>query len=89
MNRNWKLWLIDTTERTARTFVQGFLGAVTLDAFTEFDATWLENLALGAMAGVYAILVAFAGKPVGSPQSASLLPEAQDPPTPVRPEAVK
>ena len=34
MSGTTKRWLLDTAERTARTFVQGFLGAVTLDAFT-------------------------------------------------------
>lgn len=74
MTRNWKLWLFDTLERTARTFVQGFLGAVTLDAFTKIDLSWLENVQIGGMAGVYAILVAFAGRQVGASSSASLLP---------------
>jgi hypothetical protein len=81
MSGNTKRFLIDTGERTARTFVQGFLGAVTLDAFSgAFNPTWFQNMGLGAMAGVYAILVAFAGKRTGAPDSASLLPADVDPP---------
>lgn len=81
MSANTRRWLIDTAERTAKTFVQGFLGAVTLDAFSDaFNPTWLQNMGLGLMAGIYAILVAFAGKQVGAPDSASLLPAQVDPP---------
>jgi hypothetical protein len=64
----------DMLIRTARTFVQGFLGVVTIDAFSEsFDASILETLGVGALAGVYAVLVAFAAKPVGDSKSASFL----------------
>lgn len=83
MNGTTKRWLLDAGERTARTFVQGFLGAVTLDAFSDaFNPTWFQNLQLGLLAGVYAILAAFAGKQTGANDSASLLPEHVDPPQP-------
>lgn len=53
-----------TLERTARTFVQGFLGIVTADALNGgLDATLLDSLQVGALAGVYAILMAFAFPP--------------------------
>jgi Putative lactococcus lactis phage r1t holin len=64
----------DMLIRTARTFVQGFLGVVTVDAFSSgFDATLLQTLGMGALAGVFAILTAFAAKPVGNPADASFL----------------
>jgi hypothetical protein len=64
----------DLLIRTARTFVQGFLGVVTIDAFSEgFDATLLQTLGMGALAGVFAILTAFVAKPVGNPNNASFL----------------
>ena len=68
----------DLLVRTARTFVQGFLGVVTVDAFSAgFDATFLETLGMGALAGVFAILTAFAGKSVGNPEDASFLSKKQ------------
>lgn len=73
-------WAIDAAERTARTFVQGFLAVITIDAFTDLSASWLEMLGVGAMAGVYSVLTAFAAKPVGAKDSASLLPTGLDPP---------
>ena len=65
-------YLKDLAERTARTFVQGFLGVVTLDALTSLDMTIVDKLAVGAIAGLYAILTAFAARGTGDPESASL-----------------
>ena len=83
----WVAWLVDTAERTARTFVQGFLAVVTLDGLTDATTKLPDtNLGLGmqllagALAGVYAVLTAFIAKPIGSPSSASLLPATLDPP---------
>jgi hypothetical protein len=64
MNRG-KLYA--TIERTARTFVQGFLGIVTADAFNGgLNATLAESLEVGALAGAYAVLMAFAFPPRAS-----------------------
>lgn len=52
-----------TLERAARTFVQGFLGVVTLSGLTAVDLTTLHQLEAGALAGGYAILMAFAFPP--------------------------
>lgn len=78
MSPTTRAWLLDTAERTARTFVQGFLAAVSLDGISNAVAGipntnlgfWMQLL-LGAVAGFYAILSAFAGKVVKSPASAS------------------
>lgn len=50
-------------ERAARTFVQGFLGVVTVQAFTTVDITLVHQLEVGALAGAYALLMAFAAPP--------------------------
>ena len=50
-------------ERTARTFVQGFLGVVTLTSLTTADANIQQALLGGALAGGYAVLMAFAFPP--------------------------
>ena len=71
MNKNY--WF-DLLERTARTFVQGFLSVVTFDVLVEdFQATWLQKLAIGALAGALAILTSFAAKGVASRESASFI----------------
>lgn len=61
----------DLLERTLRTFAQGFLAVVTLDALTSFDATWTQTVLAGLLAGGYAVLTAFAARGVGSSDSAS------------------
>lgn len=59
--------LYATLERTARTFVQGFLGVVTADALNGgLSITLLESLEAGALAGAYAVLMAFAFPPRAS-----------------------
>lgn len=78
----WQRWLLDALERTARTFVQGFLMVWTLDAATALDADWGTRVLGGAVAGGYSVLMSFAAKPVGAKDSASLLPEDVDPPQP-------
>ena len=64
-------FLFDLLERTARTFVQGFLAVVTLDAATEVNIEWKYKLLAGAIAGGYAVLTAFAAGNVGSRNDAS------------------
>jgi Putative lactococcus lactis phage r1t holin len=78
-----KRFFYDLIERTLRTFVQGFLSVVTLDAFSKgFDPTWKQTVGMGLLAGVYAVLTAFAAKPIGgNTNSASVL----NPPAGVQP----
>lgn len=68
--------LYGTLERTARTFVQGFLGIVTADAINGgLNATLVESLEVGALAGAYAVLMAFAFPPRASAAPAEAYPE--------------
>jgi hypothetical protein len=53
----------DALQRMARTFVQGFLGVVTLSGVTAVDLTTLHQLEAGALAGAYAVLMFFAFPP--------------------------
>lgn len=77
----WKRWLIDTAERTVRTFIQGFLAVFTLDQVLDRVTTSIMDQVYGGLiAGAYAVLMAFAAKPSGAPDSASFLPEEMDPP---------
>ena len=78
MSRDWKLWLIDTGERLVKTFVQAFAGSLVVTGWDDVKAA----LAIAASAGVLAVLMAVAGKQVGSPSSAALLPRRLDPPPP-------
>lgn len=55
---NW----LDLLERTARTFVQGFLAVVTFDSLSEgFNPTLSQKLLTGVLSGVFAVLTKFAG----------------------------
>lgn len=58
--------LAASAERAARTFVQGFLGVVTLSGLTAVNLTTLHQLEAGALAGAYAVLMYFAFPPKGS-----------------------
>ena len=76
----WARWALDTLERTARTFLQGMLGVVTVDTFTDLEVSWQQTLLIGALSGVLAVAASFAAKGSGAPDSASFLPEGTDPP---------
>lgn len=56
----------DVLERAARTFVQGFLAVVTVQAFTTVDITLVHQLEVGALAGAYSLLTSFAVPPRGA-----------------------
>lgn len=76
----WVAWLFDASERTARTFIQGMLAVITVSPFTsQIDANWQTTLGIGAAAGAWAVVMSFAGKQVGSHDTASFLPEKIDP----------
>lgn len=76
----WLRWLLDATERALRTFAQGFVAVITVDAFTDFSSGWDDMLLIGALAGLYSILMSLAAKPSGAEDSASYLPHRMDPP---------
>lgn len=80
IRNEWAAWAVDTLERTARTFLQGFLGAASIDGISDVfagvpdtDLGLGAQLAIGAAAGVWAVLTSWAAKPLGSTSSASFL----------------
>lgn len=71
-----KDYLLDLGERAVRTFAQGFVSVVTVDALTDdINTSLLTDLKVGGLAGVFAIVTALAAKRVGHPDSASFLEE--------------
>lgn len=83
MSADTKRWFLDAGERLGKTFLQGFLAAITLDQFSDsFDPSFKFTLGAAAMAGIYSVLMSIASKPVGASDSASLLPADVDPPQP-------
>jgi hypothetical protein len=66
------LWLRDTIERMARTFLQAWLGAWLVLEDKAFDTLFTEDVLLvGFVAAVGAFLFALGGAQVGSRDSAS------------------
>jgi hypothetical protein len=54
---------------------------MTVDAFgAGFDAPVVQTLGMGALAGVFAILTAFAAKPAGNRNDASFISKKQSAP---------
>ena len=74
MSKKTKSLILDFAERTARTFVQTFAGALIIGQ--GFD---LGTLKLAAVAGGLAVATGIAGTAIGSSNSASLLPKSQQP----------
>jgi hypothetical protein len=71
--RPTKAWAIDTGERIARTFIQAFLGGLTVSAITGISG-WKAALSAG-VAAVYSLVVSVVAPQVsGSTVSAALLP---------------
>lgn len=71
-----KRFLLDTLERTLRTFIQAFAAFVVVKG--SFDR---EALYGALVAGGLAVLSSFAAQPFGSKDSASFLPPHLDPPS--------
>jgi hypothetical protein len=67
-----KLFTKDLVERTAATFVEGFLGAVSLDWVGITDLGWKAWFVAGAGAGIAAVLKGLLAKFRGNKDSASL-----------------
>ncbi len=76
----------DLLERVLATFVQGFIGAITLDALVGEDPiSGLYAAGVAGLAGVLSLLKGLVATQVGSQQSASLVPSIGPRPTPRRP----
>ncbi len=81
MSADNRRFLVDAAERLGKTFLQGFLAAVTLDQFSNaFDPSFKFLIGTAGMAGIYSVLMSLASKQVGAPDSASALPADVDPP---------
>lgn len=80
-----KAFLLDTLERTVRTFVQAFA------AFVVVQGGFSKEVLYGALvAGGLSVAASLAAKPFGAKDSASFLPAEVDPPSPAaRAEALK
>lgn len=74
----WAAWVVDVVERMTRTFAQGFVAAVSLDAISSHvNLSLVSQLELGALAGGYAIVTSLAALRTGNVKSsASLLPKS-------------
>lgn len=91
------VWLKDTLERAARTFVQSFLAVAGYTGVGSgfADIKWLDSLQIAAVATVFSLLMAFAASAsnIGTEGTASLVklepnvapPETPDPSMPRRP----
>jgi hypothetical protein len=74
-------FVYDLLERSGATFLEGFLGVVTLDGLTRhIDLSIQQQLAAGAITGVYAVVKCLAATLRGAADSASLLNADVDPP---------
>lgn len=80
-----KEFLLDALERTIKTFVQAFAASLVVTGLDD----WQSALAIGLGAGILAVASSVAGTKVGNPQSASFLPQSEEPVAPVQPAAVK
>lgn len=68
-----KAYLLDLSERVARTFAAGFLGAVTLPQITTVDVSALQAGAFAGWSGVATLLLGLLTRYVGSPDTVSML----------------
>lgn len=81
MTLTWR-FLADLAERTVKTFAQAYLG-YWIAAGPDYDhLLTLNGLKVALAAAAMAVLTSIASKPVGNPDSASLLPPSAQPPAP-------
>ena len=67
------MWVKDTLERAAKTFLQGFLAVITVDSFTSISADWDARIYVGLLAGAYSVLSSVASTRKGNNSTASLV----------------
>jgi hypothetical protein len=82
-------YLADLGERAVRSFLQGFFGIWLVNPTEpiEFDTLFtVTNLKAGLVMAALAIGMAVVGKPIGNPDSGSVLPPKAQPPAPQPPE---
>lgn len=73
MSSDTGFYLKDLTERVAKTFVQGALGAVGADQITSIDLSLLQSAGLGGAAAVLALLTGVVARYRGTRADASFL----------------
>lgn len=70
-----KRFALDLLERTIRTFVQAFLGALLAAPVFNVDIPALKAAALAGLAAVAAVVMGLMSEPVGARATASVIPE--------------
>jgi hypothetical protein len=66
---------LDLLERTIRTFVQAFIGALLAAPVFSIELPTLKAAALAGVAAAAAVVMGIMSQPVGSGESASVIPE--------------
>ncbi len=70
-----KRFVVDLSERTIRTFIQAFLGALLAAPVFNLDIPTLKAAAMAGFASVAAVLMGVVTGPIGSKESPSVIPE--------------
>lgn len=70
-----KRFAVDLLERTIRTFIQAFLGALLAAPVFNLDIPTLKAAAMAGLASVAAVIMGVATGPVGAKDSPSVIPE--------------
>lgn len=85
MTLTWR-FVADLLERMAWTFVQAYMGAWLATGGGWDGLFTVDNLKIAAVAAVMVVATAVVRKPIGNPDSVSVLPPQAQPPAPQPPE---
>jgi hypothetical protein len=70
-----KRFAVDLLERTIRTFIQAFLGALLAAPVFNLDIPTLKAAAMAGLAAVAAVIMGVVTGPIGAKETPSVLPE--------------
>jgi hypothetical protein len=70
-----KRFALDLLERTIRTFIQAFLGALLAAPVFNLDIPTLKAAAMAGFAAVAAVLMGVVTGPIGADETPSVIPE--------------
>ena len=70
-----KRFVVDLSERTIRTFIQAFLGALLAAPVFNLDIPTLKAAAMAGLASVAAVIMGVVTGPIGAKETPSVLPE--------------
>ena len=70
-----KRFALDLLERTIRTFIQAFLGAVLAAPVFNLELPTLKAAALAGLASVATVIMGVMSGPIGAKESPSVIPE--------------